>query len=155
MPACKLNRLVSAYHDGELATAERLHVEAHLGQCSSCTRELERLRGLSRLLGSAVRPAMPAGLLSRLHSHVGSTRDTVLLHMGQALAAAAAAVLVACAVWFWQGPNARMSRTQPDTLWETAAVTPSWDTVLDSGAEPQLAQWIVEDLSRENGNGYE
>jgi anti-sigma factor RsiW len=42
--------LLSAYHDGELSTAQRVQVEAHLRICASCREHLGQLQALSALL---------------------------------------------------------------------------------------------------------
>jgi len=50
-----------AHHEGELATEERLQVEAHLATCEDCTREAGLIRdALGRVLALPV-PEPPAG----------------------------------------------------------------------------------------------
>ena len=94
---------------------------------------------------------MPGELLCRLHNSVRSLREGVILQMAEALAVAAALVLVGCLAWLWQGVETPASPAQPAAPWETAAVTLPGEFVSDASAESQFAQWLVEDLSRENG----
>jgi hypothetical protein len=44
--------LLSAYHDGELSTAQRAQVEAHLQTCAPCREQLAQLQALSSLLAA-------------------------------------------------------------------------------------------------------
>jgi len=152
MPTCEQRRFISPYHDGELDPEASLRLEKHLRECALCTAELERLRGISRLLGAARAPEIPADVLSRLHRNVGVVRESVLLHTAQRLTAVAAILLVSCVAWLWQAGGASPLPPEMPAAWETAAVTLSADFATANGAEPQLAQWIVEDLSRENGD---
>jgi predicted anti-sigma-YlaC factor YlaD len=48
---------LGVYHDGELRGRRVQQVEAHLVGCSTCRAELEKLRGLSALLGESPAPS--------------------------------------------------------------------------------------------------
>jgi anti-sigma factor RsiW len=48
---------LAAYHDGELRARRVQQVEAHLAGCATCRAELEKLRGLSALLGESPAPS--------------------------------------------------------------------------------------------------
>jgi hypothetical protein len=48
---------LGAYHDGELRGRRVQQVEAHLAGCVTCRTELEKLRGLSALLGESPAPS--------------------------------------------------------------------------------------------------
>lgn len=88
-----------AYLDGEHLDAERMRVEAHVGTCLACRRELERLRRVRTLLGE-LRPVEPsagfeAAMWRRLEE-TGPRRSVgrrVLLWGAPALAAAAVVAL--------------------------------------------------------------
>jgi anti-sigma factor RsiW len=65
---------VSTYIDGELAPRSRARMEGHLGQCAECTRVLDGMRRMLRLLSNwplapAPSPAdeITAAVLARLH----------------------------------------------------------------------------------------
>lgn len=151
MPACERSRQLSAYHDGELAAEERVELEAHIGQCASCARELERLRRLSGFLATASIPEMRTGFMDRLHSGVRSARDVVVVQMAVRLMAVAAAVLVVCVLCLWQLNGAPRANGGLNGGWEMVALTLQVAAPVETSAEEQLAQWIVDDLSRENG----
>ena len=58
---------LSAYLDGALAASVLERVQAHLEQCATCARAYEELRGLRGLLRALPDPAVPAGLVDRIH----------------------------------------------------------------------------------------
>jgi len=120
-------------------------------RCPSCARELERLRALSETLGAAFVTEMPAGALDRLHGRVGSVREVFVLRTAARVMAAAATLLVACAVWFWQADRIPEQDGRPPESWEIAAVSLQAGAPAEAGVEALLTQWIVSDLSRENG----
>ena len=150
MSVCEHMRQVSAYHDGELSSEARSRVEAHLAQCAACSRELQELRALSRLLSDSRMPGLPAACLERLHSRAVAARDRVVVILARGLAAAAAAILVVCACWVWSGLGERERLAAAPATWELTAVTLHMDTsVTETG---QMARWIAKDLSLENGD---
>ena len=150
MGDCKHNRQVSAYHDGELPEEERVRLEAHVARCASCARELEELRELSRALSGTHIPGAPAAVFERWHGTVATVRERVLIGMAEALTAAAAVVLAACASWVWYGSGkTEASVTMPNT-WELAAVGVGDESTTSD--TQQFVQWMVRDLSLENGH---
>lgn len=48
------NRLLQAYHDGELTIAEQIEVDAHLEWCDGCSAALDDMRSMRSLLRTAV-----------------------------------------------------------------------------------------------------
>jgi anti-sigma factor RsiW len=58
---------LSAYLDGALPASELEHVQAHLEVCGTCGRAYEELRTLRGMLRTLPDPAVPAGLLDRIH----------------------------------------------------------------------------------------
>jgi len=148
MCECEEIRRVGAYHDGELSEGEALRFEAHLARCPVCRRELEELRRLSGFLSTLGEPAPPAALLDELHRRAASLREEVVISMAARLTAAAAAVIVACTAWAL-GVRGRIE-TVPAAAdgWEWTAVTLRTEFTDVQG----LAQWMVENLSSENGN---
>jgi len=57
---------ISAFLDGALAAEDRARVDAHLGSCAACRRELDSLRHMKLVLSSAPRKTMPADLVLSL-----------------------------------------------------------------------------------------
>jgi len=106
MNECEHARRLSAYHDGEVAGAEREALEAHLAQCPACAAELARLRRLSSLLTQAERPKMPAGVLNRLHRSADDLAAADLRRVAKTFLAAAASILLVCGIWLWQANGA-------------------------------------------------
>ncbi len=89
-----------AYLDGEQPDAERERLEAHLGTCLTCRRELERFRRVRTLLGS-LRPVEPSADFDQEMWHRlaatparGHRRSRALLWVAPPLAAAAVLALV-------------------------------------------------------------
>ena len=72
---------ISAFLDGALAAPDSARVDAHLGSCDPCRRELESLRHMKRVLSSAPRKNMPAELALALERRFvkGAPRWTTLL----------------------------------------------------------------------------
>ena len=150
MCACEHIRQVGAYHDGELGPEESRLFEAHLARCAVCGGELKELRRLSRFLAGARIPDAPAEVIERLHEAPGAVRERVTLRLAEWLTAAAAVVLLVCAVWMWSGrASNKETATAPDS-WELAAVMPPVEMLWSD--TQRISQWIVEDLSLENGN---
>jgi len=147
MPPCEHNRRISAYHDGELRGEERRELEEHIRECSSCARELERLRSLSRLFAAAEMPQMSSDVLDRLHGGVGSVREVFALRTAETLMAGAATLLFVCIVWFWQTAGIQGSGPQRLEDWEIAAVSMQADERAEASDEEMLARWMASDLA--------
>ena len=97
MKECDQARRLGAYHDGELPAAQREPIESHLAGCPSCRTELRGIAAMSDLLRTAAGADVPPGLLERLHEAVEALRDRLVRRFAYRVAAAAA--LLACAVW--------------------------------------------------------
>ena len=150
MASCERNRKISAYHDGELPAEECRELEEHIRQCSSCAQELGRLRSLSGFFAAAEMPRVPSDALDRLHGAVGTVKDVTVLRLAERLMAAAAVLLVVCAVWFWRTGTAKETGIGWLQDWEIAAV--SVQAPAEASSDEMLTRWIVSDLSRENGS---
>jgi anti-sigma factor RsiW len=149
MTECRQSQRLSAYYDGELSAASRAGMEEHVRGCPQCAAELARMRSMSQLIRAAGRAEMPAEALRRLHLSADLQPKITLVHTAEVLAAVAAAILLFSGVWLWRIAAAR----------DAAAQIPVWETVAVAGQDPSgvaaaepLAQWIVQDLSRNNGN---
>ena len=147
--ACRL----SAYHDGELDPATRAALERHLAKCSDCTAELARIRGLSGLLGGLAKGDPSPRALRRFHAAAEQAASGVIWRTASALTAAAAAILVVCGLWLWRGASAGES-AGPMPVWEAVMLQRPAEPSISSPDE-QLAMWMVQDLSRENGHGQD
>lgn len=144
MNDCEHTREAHAYCDGELSPEEAARFEAHLADCAACRAELEAARALSSLLGEASPAALPREVAERLRALAGGAS---VIPLAKKLTALAAGVLVACAVWFWSAGERPPS--EEALGWQLMAVASPEEYSAD---ESQLtAQWIIADLSRENG----
>ena len=122
---------------------------AHLAQCERCGAELERLKKLSRLFGESALPEIPPATLRRLHRSVAEVERRVVVTLAKRLTAAAAVLLILCGGWAWLGPGSDQAVAAP-SAWELAAVGLEDDDA-PQAADP-FAQWLVGDLTLENGN---
>lgn len=150
MRVCRHISRISAYYDGEVTPEERRFLDAHVGRCPGCMAELEGFRSLSRLLSAAGMPEAPEQCSQRLHQRVRSFSDRRVLRMARMLTAVAASVIVLCGGWLWQASMRPQVPSNPSLPWEAVAVTPGIASDPDAGAESLIAQWILDDLPREN-----
>lgn len=142
---CPYLQQINRYHDGELAPEQRTDVEAHIAACPVCRSELRSHERISGLLRGLNVPDAPDHLLARLH--VAALRERTIMRMAKILTSAAAAIIVICALWL-RGANGN-SAAYASEPWEQTAITLN---VASTDDEPQqFAQWVVEDLSLENG----
>jgi len=149
MNECEQAERLSAYHDGELSGAARTEVEQHLRRCPACAAELNRLGRLSQLFSAAAEPRVPPEVLERLHAAVDVLPLAEIGRLARIVAAIAAAILLVSSVWLLRAGGAGEPKDQIP-VWETVAVVRQEVPV--SAPEEQLAQWIVQDLSRKNGH---
>lgn len=150
MSDCEYSRQVSAYHDGELSTEADRRFEAHLGQCTGCSRDLRQLEHLSRLLSGVTVPGIPPDVLDRLHRDASASQGRLIAGMSARLTVAAAAIFIVCSGWMLARPDVYDRAAGEVDEWEWVAVTADIDTSLSEAQ--QFAEWIVADLSVENGN---
>lgn len=129
-----------AYLDGEHAEREAARIEAHVGTCLSCRRELEQLRHLRTRIGE-LHPIEPsAGFDERFWQRLETLpssrrRSRLLMWTAPALAAAAAVALV----WYSSiarvaGPGAPSS---PRAVAKARAVASGGDAVARRDAVPE------------------
>jgi anti-sigma factor RsiW len=112
----EIRSLLSPYADGELDLVRGVDIERHLEQCPACATALERLRALSAALGDpALYHQAPPDLPRRVRAGVrraGSPGKRLIWR--PVLAAAAAAVLVAVALWgAMRGLSATLADERP------------------------------------------
>lgn len=150
MADCKQKEWLAPYHDGELPPERRRELEEHLAGCPHCARELERLQGLSGLLATAQAPAVPEGMVSRLHEALDGAREYGIIRLCRAVSLAAAALLIVCGSWLLSGAPNGSAPAGPLANWELVAVALDAE-LAQAGAEEATALWVVSDLSRENG----
>ncbi|HUT56444.1 MAG TPA: anti-sigma factor [Phycisphaerae bacterium] len=149
MTDCGQADRLSAYYDGEIPEPERAALEAHIRGCPLCAVEMARLQRLSRLIGSTGRMEMSPQALERLHQSFDLQPRIALLHMAEVFASVAASILIVSGVWLWMISTANEAAGQIP-VWETVAVAPQDPS--GAAAQEQLAQWIIQDLSRKNGH---
>jgi anti-sigma factor RsiW len=151
MADCEYQVKVHAYHDGELPPLERQGVEVHLRACPTCARELDGLRRMSELFASARLPELSPAAFHRLHR--GKVRgasapalviEPALVRTSEFFAAAAAAILLACAAWLWRASAPQEPAAMPS--WEEAPVTYHADASTGNDPGARVAQIILADL---------
>ncbi len=133
--------LLSAYLDGQVARNERLRIEAHLGSCIACQRELASLHQTVTMLQALPRVAVPrAFTLSEVQ--VGILRPAGQpawlggLLRGMAAVSALALVAVIAAVLLgrpgWEPPQfaASLPAPAPTTIAAVAKAQPAQETKL-------------------------
>jgi anti-sigma factor RsiW len=99
----EVKTLLDGYRDGELDLVHSLELEAHLGQCASCSQALRRLEEISGAVAAAPRYAAGRGLRRRVM--LPATRHSRQPAVWVALAASL--VALALAVWrFMPSPSA-------------------------------------------------
>lgn len=150
MNECQHASKVMAYYDGEIVGQARTDIERHLDECAACRADLERLAALSSILGEAPAPQMPQAALDRLHQSVQRLPSRGVLRLAEFLSAAAAAILVFCAVglMYKGGPSANAAGLPAN--WEPAAVATAVDESVDPQDEP--APWSAQNPSETEPN---
>ncbi len=162
MEACAMTSRIGAFHDGELDSAMRREVEQHLAVCADCRAELESLRRMSGLFGSASAMEMTAEEMGRVHRLAEalveeSQSDRSLLRFVGGLLAAAASILVVCGAW-WSEISPTVPAVGPvrvavdSPAWERVAMTLRVDPEPVRGegtalADARLADWMLDGLS--------
>lgn len=70
MNCTEVQRLLSAYHDGELVGDRQLHVREHLSQCEQCAEDQRCFQELSTLAHAVQTPTPPAAIWDRLETEL-------------------------------------------------------------------------------------
>jgi anti-sigma factor RsiW len=150
MSECEQSSKCGAYHDGELDAPARIDFERHLRTCPACAAEIERIALISSLVSQALRPVPSSRAMRRFHAAAEMAPALTIRHMAEALTAVAAAILVSCCAWMWSNlSSSDGAGAMP--VWEASALEQPADA--SGGSEDQFATWVVQDLSRESGNG--
>ena len=165
MNECDVQNL-GAYHDGELADADRARVEAHLRTCESCRAELGAIREASRLLREARFDDLTAQELAGLHHAVDEVDDYRVWRIGGTLGLIAASILIIGMAWLnalaapgqntTGGPT--VAQTSSPQSWERTAVTlrvypplPSNDAAIQPH-DDQAIDFMLEGLAMREGD---
>ena len=115
--------LFSDWTDDALTVEQRARVEAHLGQCADCRKELERFTATVALLHRTERPRAPVGFVDRVLAATqsvpwyGRLFQRLFLPLSVKLPAEAAALLLVAglAVYVFQR-TPELQRTAQETL---------------------------------------
>lgn len=76
--ACKIEKYLTAYADGELSPRLRRKVEQHIHGCEACARELDSIRSFDRILESTpVAPPVPAEKWERFERLLSQEMDRI------------------------------------------------------------------------------
>ena len=153
-------QILGAYHDGELADADRTRVEAHLRDCPACAAELAAIRESSRLLRDSRFDELTERDLRKIHDAIDDVDDLSILRIGGSLGLIAASILIIGMAWLNALPSAGRNATPTNVAaappssqsWERTAVTlrvypplPSTDTI--QRHDDQLADYMLEGLA--------
>lgn len=152
MSACRHTCRMSAFHDGEASEAEGRELREHVQHCAECAAELDRLDAISRFFAASDLPSLSGDALRRLHRQVSVASERIVYRAARAFAMCAAGVLVFCLVGLWLAEGAPDALAYTAPAWERTAVLRQVEPAEGVNAEAQFVQWIVEDLSRENGS---
>jgi anti-sigma factor RsiW len=118
-------QLLSLYHDGELAAADRARVESHLRECPACARQLELMRDASRLLRDYPFQDITERERADLHEYIDEAADRPIWRIGGTLGIVAASILVIGLAWL----NAIPATTARPVTGTVAAAPESWERV--------------------------
>jgi len=151
MIKCPCTERIGTYYDGELAASEVEVMERHIEQCAACAAELERVRKLSRLMRqSAV--LVEHETMTQLHRRLDTTRrNQSMQRFAEICMALAASVLIICGAMLMT-ERASGVNTASMPVWESALIAPPGEEWTANNSEKNVAQWIMQDLSRNNGN---
>ena len=146
----RANELMVLELYGEADGGDAAELKAHLAGCAECRAECAQLAAISRLLTTAQVPDISQEAIERLHEEAVAAPGRGVLKLAERLIAAAAVITVACGGWLWRGPSVSEPALAGEADWQQAAVTLNVEAV--SSDAQQLAQWMVEGLTTENGN---
>lgn len=152
MAVCIYSHKLDAYYDNELSHEEHRKLEQHIRGCPYCSQDVEQLQRLSGLISSVSIPNVPDDMVKRLHQGLHSLREKTLLRLARMLSSAALVLLVVSSIIILRiGVKGQLATTS-DPDWEKTAVTLQFDAPSTETPELQFAQWLVAELSKENGN---
>lgn len=147
MNTCSWTSRLGAYHDGELPAPEAAALEAHLGDCALCQRELRDYRRLSLMLGRIDIPELSVSSVARIKRQIQREGNVFILRFARRMTGVAAALLLAGTLWLINANTSNVAAA-PVNDWEAAAVSPNVDATQQNTGAVQLAMWIQTDLSR-------
>jgi anti-sigma factor RsiW len=151
MSECPFTERIGIYYDGELAAREAEAMEQHIEQCAACGAELERLRKLSQLMRRIAVPVEHETMM-RLHRRLDTTRrNQSMQRFAEICTALAASVLIICGA-ILMAERVPVVNTASMPVWESALLAPLGNEQMANNLEENVAQWMVQDLSRNNGN---
>ncbi|UCG64806.1 MAG: zf-HC2 domain-containing protein [Deltaproteobacteria bacterium] len=152
MAVCIYSHKLDAYYDNELSHEEHRKLEQHIRGCPYCSGDLEQRQRLSGLISSVSIPDIPDDMAKRLHQSLDSLREKALLRMASMLSSVALVLLVVSSILVLRIAVKGQVATASDPEWEKTAVTLQFDPPATETPELQFAQWLIADLSKENGN---
>lgn len=132
----RVRELLSPYLDGELSVEERQAVAAHLGECRSCSAQLDDFRRVGQTLAEAGREPAPKALTARVRGNLARAAHAEPLPVSaliakppragaswvrrgllrQAAVIAAACVLSAAVTWLATSTLGEQHRLEQDVL---------------------------------------
>lgn len=119
MNCSQVQNLMSAYHDGELPSADAVFVAQHLAECASCQSILDGFRDMSRLASELRSPAvMTDGSWHELEPKNSLPQAARPWNNQPSIAviAIAASLLVAVGAAMWLGSNSNYSKSNREQV---------------------------------------
>jgi anti-sigma factor RsiW len=154
MERCEI-KLLSAYVDGELEPAVMERVAAHVATCAACQAEVNALRELSAAFAAVPLDVLKPIERARLHQVLDENADAPIWRIGGAMGLIAASILVVAGTWLVAIP-AKAPRPSPGVT--IATNVDEWEQIASSlrvevpGNEPQLDQWMLDQLALADGS---
>jgi anti-sigma factor RsiW len=138
---------LSAYHDGELAPADREALSAHLLLCKLCMDRIEQLKQISSIIASSTPVGMSQIALHRLHARIDEVMEPVwekgLIRWAWEVSGIAAAILLVGSIYLaMAGDSSNASASVSVPPW--VASRASADPAVGESATP-AAEWYLVD----------
>jgi len=148
MDTCPNSIQVSAYHDGELSSAQRSAFEQHLATCPPCQTELADLGRLSAFIAGSPKRVMTPRVRQDLDALAPEVGQVVYLRIAEWTTALAASVLIAASVWiFYSRPAAQPNTIVADGVTPVLLNPPTVHDASEMPEDPQLVDWVNVNLA--------
>jgi anti-sigma factor RsiW len=147
-------QLLSSFVDGELEPAAMERVASHVATCGACQAEVKALRELSAGFAAVPFDGLKPIERARLHRKLDEQVDAPIWRIGGAMGLIAASILVVAGTWLVTIP-ANAPRPGGPTV---ATNLEEWEQIASSlrvevpGNEPQIDQWMLDQLALADGS---
>ncbi len=153
---CPTDQQLSAYHDGELPSADRAEMARHLAWCDVCVLQLSQLRQMSGLLTSMAPEGLSQIAWHRLHAKLDEVLEPMLerglVRWAWEVSAIAAAILLISSVCLMRISDPKNTNPSINSAANVTAIVPPWvnaqasaDPVLSEPATTPAQAWYLAD----------